>query len=312
MAQIKAMIDKLLTDVSVMYLPEGYISEVALPQLNVKQKTGIIGEYGDNHLRLVATKVGGRGKATRYEPVIRKTDNTYKVDSHALEGIVTEDDFDNVEEPFEAESDEVIGLTSVIWLGKENALSSFMTNSAVITQNVTLVGTQQFSDYDNSKPIEIVKNARNAVLVGCGFVPNRATLSREVAETLSYHPQVLDAIGFKYNRAGTLTDEEIRRFLKVEMLHIGQAAYVPEKEGQAGSLTQLWGKDITLYYAPKKSAKKQVSLGYYIKLRSRQARQVFKYPLNNPVNSMAVIVRDDYAFHITNAKCAYLIKDAIA
>ena len=122
MSQIKAIVDKLLTNVSQMYVPEGYISEDILPNLKVKQKTGKIGKYGLNHLRIVNSKMGGRGKAARFEPIVRDSD-LYSIESHGLEGLVTEDDYDNVEEPFEAESDETLGLTSTLWTAKEYAIA---------------------------------------------------------------------------------------------------------------------------------------------------------------------------------------------
>ena len=308
----RALVDKLLTDVSNGYFPEGYISEDALPMIKVKQMSGILGGYGNNHLRLVNTLVGGKGKASRFEPIAVKTDNFYKVENHALEGNIDEDTFDNFEEPFDAESDETEGLTHAIWLGKENALASLMTDPAIITQNTTLVGTQQFNDYDNSKPLEVVREARTTVWAGCFNMPNRCIMARDIAETLAYHPQVLRQLGFSDNRAGTLTDDDIKRFLKVDMLHIGNVFANFAAEGQADDMRSLWGKDMVLYYAPKVAKKRQKSFGYYIKMRKRTEREVFKQPTFNPPNGMDILVRDSYSFHLADAKCAYLIIDAIA
>ena len=138
MSQVRSIVDKLLTNVSNIYVPEGYISEAALPTLSVKQKTGKIGKYGNNHLRLVNAKMGGRGKARRFEPIIRDSD-LYAVESHGLEGMVTEDDYANVEEPFDAESDETTGLSSTLWTGKEFAFASAVTDPAIVTNNVDIV-----------------------------------------------------------------------------------------------------------------------------------------------------------------------------
>ncbi|NDG31136.1 hypothetical protein EB118_13840, partial [bacterium] len=65
MAQTKAIVDKLLTNVSNGIFPTGYIADKVLPQLSVKQKSGLIGAYGNNHLRLNDDLIGGRAEARR-------------------------------------------------------------------------------------------------------------------------------------------------------------------------------------------------------------------------------------------------------
>lgn len=311
MAQVKAMVDKLLTNVSNAYIPSGYISEEALPTLSVKQKTGKIGKYGTSHLRIVGSKMSGRGKAPRFEPIIRNVDDTYSIETHGLEGLVTEDDYDNVEEPFDAEKDETAGLTSAIWLEKEYAFKTAVTDTSVITQNVTLSGTDKWSDYTNSDPLDDVKTAQNTVLDGCGFNPNRAIISLKLYNTLKYHPKILSALGFAQNRAGLLSKEDIMKALDVEFLHIGSVSYETAKLGQTSSMQQMWNSDAVFYYAPKTAGKYQKSLGYYMQLSGRGARRVYKYPIDNPPNSKGIIVQDSYSFELTDPKCAYLIKSAI-
>ena len=311
MSQMKAIVDKLLTNVSQAYVPEGYISESILPNLQVKQKTGKIGKYGLNHLRIVNAKMGGRGRAARFEPIVRDSD-LYSIESHGLEGLVVEDDYANVEEPFDAEKDETLGLTTTLWTAKEYAIASVLFDTSVITQNITLVAaTDKFSDYVNSKPLENFRDGQNVILDGCGKMPNRAIMSQKVFNTLKYHPAILRSLGFADNRAGTLKIAEVAHALGVDMLHIGDAAFNNAKLGQADSLEQIWGDSILMYYAPKTAAKYQQSLGYYMTMKSRGARRVYKFTVNNPPGSKGIIVQDDYQFALTNVKCAYLIKDVL-
>lgn len=311
MSQMKAIVDKLLTNVSSMYVPDGYISEKILPNLSVKQKSGKLGKYGLNHLRIVNAKMGGRGRAARFEPIVRDSD-LYLVESHGLEGLVTEDDYDNVEEPFDAEKDETLGLTSTLWTAKEYAIASVLFDTAIITQNITLVAaTDKYSDYVNSTPLENFRDGQNAILDGSGKMPNQGIMSQKVFNTLKYHPAILRTLGYADNRAGTLKNAEIAHALGVDILHVGDAAFNNAKLGQADNLQQIWGDSILMYYAPKTAAKYQQSLGYYITMKKRGPRRVYKFTVNNPPNSKGIIVQDDYQFALTNVKCAYLIKDAI-
>lgn len=306
-AQTRAIVDKLLTNVSIMVKPEGYISEEILPMISVKQKSGLFGEYGLDHLRQVEDLAGGRGEARRVDAIKRLKNKNYLVETHALEDVVTQDDYDNVEDPFEAEADTTTGLTSLILTNKERKISSVLNDTAIMTQNLPLSGTDKFSDYANSKPLDVFKDSQNAILDGCGQMPNAAAMSQKVFNTLKYHPDILGRLGFAMNRAGSLSEQEVAKAMGVDQLFIGNVPYNQAKEGQTDALAQIWPDSILFYVRPAAAAKRQVSLGYYVRMTSRKARLVYKYLLNNPVDSYGIIVQDDYSFEVTNAKAGYLI-----
>lgn len=307
MAQTKAQVDKLLTNVSNGYFPKGYIADKVLPEISVKQKTGIIGAYGNEHLRIVDDLIGGRAEAKRVDAVQRKNEYQYRVLSHALEGVVTEDDYNNVEQPFDAESDETTALTHLILTNKEKALADSLFSTSVITQNATLSGANKWSDYAGSDPLSNFKTAQNTVLDGCGLMPNAAIISQKVFNTLQYHPKILSTLGYSQVRAGQLTQAEIAKAMGVDELLVGSVAYNASKKGQADSFAQLWGDDALFYVKAQGPAKMQVTLGYKLKLTSG-VRQVYRYNLNNPPGSIGLIVQDDYSFELVNTKAAYLFK----
>jgi hypothetical protein len=301
----------LLTNVSNVYMPQGIVSEQVLPNLSVKEMSGLIGKYGTDHLRVQNTLMGGRGEARRVEVITRSSD-TYLIEDHGLEGVVTENDYRNVEQPFEAESDETQGLTSALYVGKEVALAQVMGSTSILTQNTTLSGGNQFSDYINSNPLTVTKTAFNTVKDGCGLAPNACVMSWKVYNTLKYHPAILEALGFAANRAGLLSREDIAKALDVKYLYVAEGSYESAKKGQSSSLAEIWGKDMIFYVRPDAASKYQVSLGYYITKAGQGPRAVYKSALDNPPGSTRIIVMDSYDMVITNAKAAYLIEDAIA
>lgn len=309
MAQNKSQVDKLLTNVSNGLFLEGGIAEKVLPYLQVVQSTGLIGKYGKGHLRIEHSLVGGKGAYRRVEAITRSTDQ-YSVESHGLEGIVTENDYRNVEAPFKAEEDETVGLSHIIMLEKEKVLADALTSTSVITQNTTLAGVTQLSAYTTSDPIGVFKAARLAVYDGCGMAPNKALMDWKTANTLAYHPGILDALGFTMNRAGQLSDLELAKALGVDQLFIGKQVYNSAKEGQTDVLAPVWGKNILFFNAPDKAAKYQTSLGY--RVGYAEQRRVFKFSIDNPPNSTGILVDDHYDYALTNVGCAYLVKDAIA
>ncbi|MCK5608282.1 hypothetical protein KAR91_40750 [Candidatus Pacearchaeota archaeon] len=310
-AQQKAIVDKLLTNASSMFRPEGYVSEMVLPIVNSVQKTGLLAKYGNDHIRVENSIIGGDGKYRRAETITRDSES-YNIAGYGLEGIVTEDDYSNVEKPYDAEKDEVLGLTTTIMTGKEKGLADTLGDTSILTQNVTLAGTQQFNDYANSDPIDRFNTARSAVKAGCGIAPDAAIMSWEVFQQLKFHPGILDALGYKDNRPGGLKGSELASVMEVKRILIAEASYNAAIKGQDDDLQPIWGKNIIFGKIPTVAQKRQTSLGYYFKLAGRGARRVTKWAVNNPPNSKSILVDDHYDMRITNASAGYLIKNAIA
>lgn len=315
MALLKSVQDKLLTQSSNMLVPYGYISESILPVQYVEQKTGKLGKFGTDHLRIEAALAGGRGKARRVDSVVRST-STYTIQTYMLEDIITPDDIANVSQPFDAELDVSMALTSLLWLVKEQSLANTLTSTSTITQNTTLSGTSQFSDYNNSDPISIINTANATVRNACGFAPNKVAMDWQVYNQIATHPQCLDFLGFKYNRPGGLSIGEVAKLFKVpeEGVLIGQAVYESAAEGQASSIAPVWGKSIVMMYAPSDAMRYQQSLGYRLQLNSQRGgpRSIFKYPIFNPPNSTGIICQDAFSQFLSNVNCAYLIKNSVA
>jgi len=311
MAQTKAIVDKLLTNVSSAIVPEGYLSEKLFPKLPVSQTSGKLGGYGRQHLRITNTVMSGEGKARRVKPIVRN-DSNYSIDDHGLEGVVTKRDRENVEAPYEAERDEVFALSTVMWLDKEVGLATVLSDTAILTNNVTLAGSGQFSDYNNSDPIGVFLDARQAVRNNSSLPPNVAFMDWQVAQYLKFHPALLESLGFKDSRPGGLSMQELAKAMEVEEVMIAKAMYEGSNEGQANSLQSIWGKHLWFAQLPKTARKYQTSLGYHLTMRGEKPRQVFKSPINNPPKATSIIVTDNYQFFLTDVGAAYLIKDAIA
>jgi hypothetical protein len=308
MSQTTAIVDKLLSNVSNMYVPEGFIADKILPSVVVKESTGKFAKYGTGHLRIYDDLVGGKAEARRVDS-IERSNSTYNLLDHSLEGVVTESDLANVETPYNAEADEVIGLTTILQLNKEKAIADVITNDAVITNGDSLAGPDQFNEGATSDPLGVSKSAGDLILDGCGMMPNKIVMSQKVYNCLKYHPQILTQLGFAMNRAGTLSMQDLCKAFDVEEILIGSVAYESAKKGQTSALTQLWGKHMVFMYTPKTAAKYQVSAGYQVK---KASRKVSKYDLNNPMGAKGILVLDQYSFELTQVGAMALYKDVIA
>lgn len=311
MAQQTAIQDILLSNASSAYRPEGFIAEELLPELQNKEKSGKFGTQSFNHLRIENTIIGGEGKYPRVQSTVYST-SQFLIEGHGLTDIVTEDDYSNVQLPFDAELDKTNGITDVLQIGKEKALADALSATGTMTQNVTLSGQSQFSDYNNSTPVTRFNTARSAVKAGCGLPPDTVIIPWEVKNVLKYHPQLLDVLGYKQNRPGGLTLQELADVFEVKRILCPTASYNSAKQGQTAVLSPIWGKNIIFGVFPTVAARRQVSVGYLMTLAGRAKRRVFKTPTSNPPNGKEILVDDHYDMFLTNVLAGYLIKDAIA
>lgn len=308
--QIAAQVDKQLTNISNKIMPMGYICEQILPLVNVKQSTGKLGAYGTSHLRIETSLTGGKNK---YKQVDTRNYSTqvYMCEKHGLKDIISEEDYANVEAPFDAETDTTDELTTLLYLEKEKGLADSLASTSILSQNVTLSGTDQLSDYTNSDPLGRFATARSVIFNSVGMAPDTAIMSWDVWNIVRYHPDLLVNLGYNYNRPGGLSVDEMARALDVKRVLIGEAVYESANEGQTSSIASVWGKHIVFAVSPTTAAKRQVSLGYRFQ-QFGAPRRVFKNPVTDPPNSKKILVDDTYDQLLSTVTAAYLIKDAVA
>ncbi len=309
-----AVVNKLLTNISNGYFPgvEDFIAEQILPAVQVAQTTGLVGKYSNNHLRIVNTVHKGKGDYQMLES-ITTTSDTYNIENHGIHDIVTEDDIRNFEKPFDAEIDTTMALVQAQLLAKENGLATTLRSTSIITQNTTLSGNAQYNNihHADSHPIENKLVASAAIRDATGKKPNTLIASEEVIDYLSVHDELMDNLGFKFNRKGGMTHQELAMALGVKQILVGKAMYNSSKEGQADSLTSIWGNDLIYAYIAKPELR-QKTLGFEFRKSRTSPREVARYTPNMPLRSKGIIVADNYDQNLLNVECAYLIKDAIA
>jgi len=307
-SQQAAIYNVALTNISNKIVPQGFIAEQIFPMVMVKESTGLLGSYGNNHLRISTTLTTGKNKYNNIETRNYST-QAYSIDTHGVSDIIDEKSRANVQAPFDAEVDTTDELTMALMLAKEKGIADSLTSTANLTNNVTLSGTSQLSDYTNSDPIGVFTTARQALFGRVGIKADTVIMPYGVFDKVRSHPKMLEL--FKYVSGGFLSMEQLASALDVKRILIAEAIYNSAKEGQADSIAPIWGKSIVFCVSPTIASKRQISLGYRFQQLSA-SRRVFKSMVDDPVNAVKILVDDSYDMLIANANAGYLIKDAIA
>lgn len=308
-----AVQDKMLTKHSNKVTNEDgeFIAEDILPAVFERESTGKIARYGNGHLRIVNTVHQGKGNYNQIEAVTYSTDS-YEILDHGLFDIVTARQMKNAQTPFDAMLDVTDALISLQQLAKEKALADTLTDGVTITQGVTLTGNNQ---YDNLTHADSTVTADRITAFGTvedaiGVTPNVAIMNKKVFRNLRHHADLLDALGFKFNRKNGLSRQELADALEVDKILIGGAIYNTAKEGQTDAFSPVWGNHL-IYAHISGTGKRKTTLGVEVRFNGNKPRSVSKFAPAMPVKSRGIIVTDEYDQLILDATTAYLIQDAI-
>ncbi len=135
---------------------------------------------------------------------------------------------------------------------EEQFATNFFSTGVWGTDN-TLSGTDQWSDYTNSTPIQDVTAARRAVqLASGGFKPNTMVVGKEVRDKLINHPDILARLngGATVTNTALITDAKLAEIFEVENFYVMEAVKNSSVEGVAESNAFIGGKNALLAHTP--------------------------------------------------------------
>lgn len=302
-----------LTDLAHGYAPKGFIVPGLLPSISVGRLSGKIPNAGTSHLRLVSSVVFGKSKAPSID-ITFSTDKSFEIEDHALENFVSRNDVDKWGDETSYKQIVNDSLSNALLLGREKAIADTLRSTSLITQNTTLVGDDQW-DKTTSTVLDVLKVARKAIHSAVKGKANVAIMGSDVYDALICHPELMDALGFKFNRAGELNDVELARALRVEKVFVGDCYYESAKEGQTSSLASIWGNDFILAhidYSPMNKTSKYLGASYKCPSKAPET-YVQSYVPEGKTPQQGIILQQgrNYSDNLHFLTAAYLVKAAV-
>lgn len=239
--------NKVLTTIAQGYIKPATVAEKLFP-LADGPRSGKIIKFGKEAFMLYNTEMGPRSKANRID--VGYTAGDYHLGKDGLETAVSAD-----EEKEAKEAGHKINLHTQRTEAILGALETkFEKRAADIAQNAanyetdnkqTLSGTDQFSDYTNSKPVTVIGDANATVRGKIGIRCNTLLMGAVIYEVLKEHPAILDKI--KYTQRGMANEADLASIFRIEEVMVGESMCVDA----AGNFIDLWGNTIILAYIPK-------------------------------------------------------------
>lgn len=239
------VIDPVLSTIAQGYKNSEFIASLLFPTVPVNLRGGNIITFGKESFMLYNTQ-RSPGENTR-RVKFGHAGSPYALVDYSLEGLV----------PVEVEQEAVNGpgidmgqraiaeVSAIMALRLEKASADIArtAGSYGASNKVTLSGTDQWSDFTGSDPIDDVEAAKEAIRAATGKRPNTMVMGAAVMAKLRQHPKIVDRI--KYTGRDVATPELLASLFGVARVTAGDAIY----SNDAGTaFTDVWGKDVVLAY----------------------------------------------------------------
>lgn len=303
------IIDPILTNIAQGFKHPDFVGTSLFPSVPVLQRSGKIVAFSKEDFMLYNT---GRAPGQNTKRVqFGYSAGSYALESHSLEGSVP---IETMQEAAAVpgidqgrmaiyKTQNIIGLR----LEKAQADTARTLAAYAASNKITLSGTGQFSDFSGtSDPIAVIETGKEAVRRKIGKRPNTGVIGAAVFEKLKQHPKIVDRM--KYTGRDVATVEIMAALFGLANLQVGEAVFADD----AGSFSDVWGKDIVLAYTEVGTMLEMglPSYGYTYQLAGYPVVEEPYYE-RNP-KSWFYPVTDEVAPVIAGADAGYLIQNAVA
>jgi len=258
-------INSAISNVAVRFSNEAYIADLVAPTVEVDKESDnyfiydkaawFRDEAADNRAPGARAPRSGYTLSEDLYTVKRKSHATPVIDRVA----------NNSDDPLRPFEDASSFVADKVLMRKELHVSGAIFTTGVWDTDLTLSGTDQWSDFTGSDPASDISTAKDTILQNTGRMPNILVIGHEVLSKLKLHPDGLDRI--KHTQKGVLTLDLIAQWLDVDRIIVGSAIRNTQPEGLTESMSFIWGKNALLAYVTNGASVRDPNAAYTFQLR---------------------------------------------
>jgi hypothetical protein len=242
-----------LSRIAMAYQPTGMIAPEIAPIVTVNKQSDAYTIYSiADAYRIEEDKRAPGGEAQKIYRSISSA--TYFADNYALKDDIPYEDIENADAGLllTKRSERVKYVKNKLYLNWERRLALQVTSGSNVGSYSGVGSNWSDATDGNSDPIGDIFTAKDNVFYVTGYEPNRIIFSRKAWRYFREHGNVITRLyGHQTSSKGRLVTVGMAKdLLEVEHVHIGSALYNTTQEGQTESLSDIWGTDVLVYYAP--------------------------------------------------------------
>lgn len=294
-------VDKLLSNISILYRSENYIAMQMFPEVPVKLNSDLYRCYVRN-FRIPDSQraIGGVSTETDFDV----TNNAYALEWHSLKSYVADRAAENYDIA-DLRADHTRDLSDKLLRRLELKVAALMTKTSW-SLNVSLAaGAEWSANTTTSNPIPIVDTGTTTVIANSGKQPNYGAFGRTAYVSVKNHVSVLDRTKYVTKE---MTAELIASLFDLDNLLISDMSYDTSALGATESLSSIWdAENMFLGWKPAAAGPLQPSAGYIL----RNNRPMTKRWRVEEREADAIEVNMEFNAKIVASLCGYLICNVI-
>lgn len=310
-----------LTQLSIGYHPQGLVAEQVFPVLAVSHESDLYYKWDKGQ----AFRVGrsdGAGSLRADKAVAKRrnygaTLDSYLAQEYALEDSVSDREAANADSPLNLAASKIRRLQDEIMLDYEIRVATIATTTGNYASSnfTTLSGANQwnnasFASTTNGQHSVIageIYTGKNAVRASTGgLIPNTMVIPYAVAMVMANDPGLVDLV--KFTQPNLLVEDLLPPRLWGMDVLIPRAEFEANVEGEAFSASDVWGKNIVLFYKDPNPGLDSLTYGLTMRARPWQVKTYREEKTDETVYRPNFV----QAEKLVAADCAYLINACIA
>jgi len=167
---------------------------------------------------------------------------------------------------------------------------------------IALSGTSKFTDEDNSNPIDVIENAKDAIAGKIAQEPNTMVIGHDSWKSLKKHPLIKKLISDNQNKIVTVNF--LKEIFEIPNIVIGRSVFV---DG-AGNFTKVWEDNIVLAYVPQLTSRTEYDPSFAYLVKKKNSLNIDEYRKEG--NKVRYIrATDIYTPFMVGPDAGYLISD---
>lgn len=216
-----------LTNFAKGFRQNGLVADTIFPRVPVPRETDLYTIWDRRNQQLLQQTLRAPGDpAQRVRRSLSST--SYHCRSHAIAEALPQETKANLEQAGYGYMVTMQSMTQflqeLILLDKEVDMASKVCSTSIVTpNNVTLTGSDQWSDPINSRPLAIIADAKSTIRLS-GYEANYLIIGESVFNALCNHEEVKRA--FIYTTPGSLGEDQLKAYFKIENLIVARAVKV--------------------------------------------------------------------------------------
>ncbi len=166
---------------------------------------------------------------------------------------------------------------------------------------ITLSGKSKFSNYNNSDPIGVIEDAKDAIAGKIAQDPNTMVLGHEAWKVLKRHPQIVDIISTSKNKLVSI--DLLKEIFEIPNIVVGKSVFVDEN----GNFVKVWGDNIVLAYTSSLSLRTEYDPAFAYVVKKKNALKIDEYSKEGNKLKYIRATGDIYTPFLVGSEAGYLI-----